>query len=561
MQASLSDSRDKPGHSLLLACCLLLTLTGSTCAASREYRAERFDVAITVLPGGDLEVSETTIFDFQSGTFEKVWREIPARRTDGIEIIEATMNAARFPAGGGPGHVGISGSRRTRVEWRFAPIGPSRHTFGLKYRVHGVAYTDERGDVIAWRALPTEHPYRIDSSHVSLRTPESPVKTPIVERRRVGAASIAVDERIIDVRASQIARNGWIELESVLPPGRLVSAQPRWRVREMNVAALAPRWITVAGSIAVLGILVVLTVRRQYDRPSSVTPESTAITVPEPLPPALAGALVNNGRVHVGHALATIVDLADRGVLRVRELPRQLGMRSYELAQVPGKHDLTAHEETALMTAFAGRGDEVTLSRARARLTRGSRRFSSAVEMDLAERGLLDASRQAVRDRLLAIGIMLLLGGAISAIPIAALMERFGPWPFLLVLGFVVAGFAGIIASAITTALSNEGLVRAARWRGFKRHLKNTMGDRQSRSGAPFTSRDLSYAIALGLATESSRYLKTHPGAVPPWFAAAGDPQHGNAAFAAFVGSSAHGGGPHGGGSGAPAGGGSSGAG
>lgn len=505
MQARLSDSRDKPGHILLQTCCLLLTLAASVCAASREYRAERLDVAITVLPGGDLEVSETTTFDFQSGTFEKVWREIPGRRTDGIEIIDATMDDVRFATGEGPGHIVVSGSRRTRVEWRFTPMSPSTHTFGLKYRVRGVAYTDERGDVIAWRALPTEHPYRIASSHLTLRTPVSPVKTPIIERRRVGAASIAVDERLIDVRASQISRNGWIELETVLPAGRLVSAQPRWRVREMNAAALGPRWTMAAGSIAMLGILFVLAVRRQYDSPSIVANESTTISLPENLPPALAGALINNGRVHVGHALATIVDLADRGVLMVRELPRPLGVRSYELAQVPGTHELTEHEETALMTAFAGRGDEVTLSTARGRLTRGSRRFSSAVERDLAAQGLLDSSRKAVRDRLLAIGVTLLLGGAALAIPIALLVDGYGPWPFLLSLGFAVAGLAGIIASATTTALSNEGLVRAARWRGFKQHLKQAMGEQSSAGAAAVTSRDLSYAIALGLAMQSSR--------------------------------------------------------
>ena len=575
MNVTLSDRGDKLGHTLLLALCLLLAMVPGVSAASREYRAERFDVAVTVLPAGDLDVRETLTFDFQSGTFEKVWREIPGRRTDGIEIIDATMDDAPFSVGDGPGHIAVSGSRRTRVEWRFTPIGPSTHTFGLKYRVRGVAYTDERGDVIAWRALPTDHPYRIASSHLSLglaarpgattgpnreATPLGPVRTPVVERRRVGAAAVAVDEGTIDVRASEISRNGWIEIETVLPAASLVSRQPAWRTSEMNAAALGPRWVMAAGSIAVLGILFVLAVRRQYDPPSIVTTESTTISLPEKLPPALAGALINNGRSHVGHALATIVDLADRGVLGVRELHRQLGVRRYELAQLPGTHDLTAHEEMALITAFAGRGDDVTLSRARARLARGSRRFSSAVEMDLGARGLLDPSRKAVRDRLLAIGIVLLLGGAVGAIPIAALVDRYGPWPFLLALGFVVAGFAGIIASATTTALSNEGLVRAARWRGFKRHLKKTMRDRRSPAGESFTSRDLSYAIALGLAIQSSHYLRRHPGIVPPWFAAAGDPRGGNAAFAAFVGSNAHAGGAHGGAGGAAAGGGSSGA-
>ena len=519
--------------------------------------AQRFDATITVLPGGDLEVTESVTFAFQSGMFEKVWREIPGRRTDGIEIVAATMDDKTVMPGEGPGHIVVSGDRRNRVEWQFTPVGPSTHTFGLKYRVRGVVYTDERGDVVAWRALPGEHSYRIWSSHVTLEAPDAPVRTPVVERRRVGTATVSVDERVIDVRAEQVGRNGWIEIETVLPAGRVAAAQPAWRARELNAAALAPRWLIGAGGIAALGILLVVAVRRQYERPSITAMESTAITLPERLPPAVAGALINHGRVHVGHALATIVSLADRGVLAVRELPRQFGVRNYELSQVPGKHDLTTHEEVALTIAFAEGGDDVTLSKARSRLMRGSRRFSAAAETDLFAQGLLDPSRKAVRDRLLAIGIVLLIAGGLSAIPIAVLADRFAPWPFLLTLGFVVAGLTGIIASATTTALSNDGLVRAARWRGFKRHLKKAMSDRRTGDGGTFTPGELSYAMALGLASESSRYLKKHPGAVPAWFAAAGSPHEGNAAFAAFIGSGAHSGGGHGGGGGAAGGGGS----
>ena len=263
-------------------------------------------MAVTVLAGGDLDVVETVTFDFQSGRFEKVLREIPRRRTDGIEIIDATMDDAHFSIGDGPGHIKVSGSQRMRVEWRFTPINPSTHTFGLKYRVHGVAYTDARGDVIAWRALPTDHRYRIASSHVTLETPDAPVRTPVVERRRVGSATIAVDDRLIDVRSAQISENGWIEIETVLPASRLVSRQPAWRATEMNAAALGPRWMMAGGIVAGLGILLVIGVRRQYDKPSFIATRSTVISRPETLPPALAGALINNGRGYVTHALATM---------------------------------------------------------------------------------------------------------------------------------------------------------------------------------------------------------------------------------------------------------------
>ena len=103
--------------------------------------------------------------------------------------------------------------------------------------------------------------------------------------------------------------------------------------------------------------------------------------------------------------------------------------------------------------------------------------------------------------------------------------------------------------------------MRAARWRGFRRYLKSSLGE-QSLRDAAFASRDLAVALALGLGPQSSRYLKRHPGALPPWFAGVGDTHDRNVAFAAFVGSTAHGGGGGAGvGAGGAAGGGASGAG
>lgn len=560
MIPKLARRRDRAGHRLLLASVLLVTMVSPAAAASRQYVAQRFDAAIRVTPGGDLEVRETVTFDFQAGTFEKVWREIPGRRTDGIEILDATMDDVPVTQGRGPGHVVLSGRQRTRVEWQFTPVGPSTHTFGLKYRVRRVVFTDERGDVVAWRALPTEHGYRIASSLVTLDLPDAHATTPLVERRGVGAATIAVDDRSVVVRASEIARNGWIAIETVLPSRRIVAVQPEWRQREIAAASLGPRWAAGAAAMAMAGILIVVGVRRHYDRPLVVETESMAVAMPEQLPPALAGALLSRGRVQVGHALATLVDLANRGVLLVRELPKPFGTRQYELAQVPGRHELLPHEEAALTIAFAGDGDEVNLSKARGRLVRNARRFAAAAEADLLARGLIDPGRRAIRDRLLAIGIVFMMTGAIAVIPLAMLVDRFGPWPLLLPLGLVIAAFAGIIGSASTTALSNDGVVRAARWRGFRRYLKSALADRQVHEPGALAARDLPLALALGLGSQYSRYLTRHPGALPPWFAAA-DAHDGGMAWAAFIGTTSHGAGGAGAGAGGAAGGGGSGAG
>ena len=70
---------------------LLVALTAAP-AAAKTYSAERFDSRIRVLAGGSIEVVETVVFRFESGSFDHVFREIPSRRTDGVEIVSASMD-------------------------------------------------------------------------------------------------------------------------------------------------------------------------------------------------------------------------------------------------------------------------------------------------------------------------------------------------------------------------------------------------------------------------------------------------------------------------------------
>lgn len=199
------------------------------------------------------------------------------------------------------------------------------------------------------------------------------------------------------------------------------------------------------------------------------------------------------------------------------------------------------------------------MSKARARLARGAKRFSDAVNGDLAARGLLDPSRKAVRDRLTAVSVVMLLVAGAGAIGLATLIRRFEGWPFLLPLAFAIAGIVGLVMAGTTTSLSDTGLMQGARWRGFKRHLKELADARDDRGGAPVRSRWIVYGIALGLASQWSRYLKQHPGAAPSWFVVGSDDASGS--FATFVGSSAASTSSGGSGGGGAAGGGGSGAG
>ena len=536
----------------------LVLLVPAVATAAQAYTAKRFDVAAAIVENGGLDVTETVTFDFTSGTFTHVWRDIPTTRTDGIEIVSARMDGRPFPPGEGEGHITVSGRNRIRVEWRFAPTGPSAHTFELRYAARGVAYREGGQDVIRWQLLPQERRYTIAESRCTIAIPRGRADARIEQRRVEFAEKTPLPEGV-EIVASGIDRNGWVLVDLRFAEGTLIAALPQWQQRKNYLASLAPRWLLAALAIFVCAIVLLVLSRQGYSTPDVAGTETTTNVPPAALPAALAAVLAAKGRAYGYQGVATLLDLADRGVLKIHELSRTLGVRTYELSQVKGSHDLDDHEAEALNIAFAGGGEPVSFSRARGRLARASRRFTAAVNADLAKRGLLDADRKAVRDRLTVMSIALLVGGALGCVAAAPFITSFEGWPFVLPIALFVAGIVGVIMASTVTSLSDEGLVASAQWRGFRRHLKTLASVRGTSGPTAIESRWIVYGIALGLAYQWSRFLKAHPGAVPAWFvASAGDD---GAAFAAFVGS--HAAAASGGGAGAAgaAGGGGSGAG
>ena len=543
--------------------CLLVAVP----AAANEYRAERFDSRIEVLPGGNLRVTETIVFRFEDGTFRKVFRVIPTRRTDGVDFISASMDGVDFPIGSAVGQVRVRRSNGLRVEWNFPPTSGTTHTFVMSYLAKGVATTDERSDVVAWRALPSDHNYRIDSSTIDIVLPAAPLQLPGVRVRRVGWMATESQAPGLTVRARDIAKNGWLEVSVPLTRGTLVTAPPGWQQRQALWDSYRNPAL-VAGAVVLFGAIVLLFGLRQgYDAPP---PDVSAPTVfdgpPDSLPPALAGAVGANGTPKNEHAFATLFALAQRGVVTVEEERGAWGTRGFRLTRNRGTAALKPHEQTLLETVFRGKADaegHLTLSKAHSNMTMRFSAFRHAVTAELAEAGLLDPGRQQVRKNYQRVGVALLLLGPVSmAIVAGLLLPRYGPWMFVVPAALVVAGLMSLITGSAHTPLSNEGVRRSAAWRAYRKYLRATPseGIRHDPHHSPATL--LPYAVALGLGMAWSKLFKNRAAELPSWFRAA-SATDAHRAFVAFVAvGGAHGG--HGGGAGGgggAAGGGASGAG
>lgn len=547
-------------RSFLCAAILFATVAA---AQAKSYSADRFDSHIRVLPNGSIEVTETIVFRFESGTFTEVFRDIPRRRTDHVEVIRGTIDERTLPFGKGPEELEVSQRSKVRVRWHLPqPVSESTHTFTVTYRVDGVVYQTDEGDLLAWRALPGEHNYRIRESVITIEHPVAPSGPPRVKPSRVEQLDVDSDAGTTSVSAQSLRNNGWIEVALTFPPASIIASAPAWQQTEREADALAPQWMLAALIVFGAGLVLWFFMWQRYDKPHRTgTAVETLFSPPDDLKPAIAGSVSSNGRVNLEQAMGTIFNLADRGEIVIREQAKgMLGQRNFVIERRRG-HPLPGHEQAVLDLVFTHKGEQQTtvpLNTARQRLTSGFKSFKKQVVDEMIAAGMIDRDRKAMHTQLGVMATVILVVALVLLGVCAALVDQYRGWPLLIPGALVAVALMGFLMMGATTPLSNEGVRRGERWRAYRRHLKD-VARHEASLASPSPTGVLSLAIALGLASAWAKLLKTTPGLVPAWFhafASSGD----DGAFPAFVaygGAAASGHGHSGGGA---AGGGASGA-
>ena len=287
---------------------------------------------------------------------------------------------------------------------------------------------------------------------------------------------------------------------------------------------------------------------------------------PDSAAPAIAGALTTNGSLHLEHAMGTLFALASRGIIDIREEAKgAFGQRKFTIRKGHASRPLAPHEQALLHEVFSAKGAserEVPLDKARTHLVRHFSKLKAIVVREMTDEGLFDEGRRQVRRRYNVVGIVLLILAGIALVPAIVVVDRIGPWPFLVPLAIAILAVTSFIFSAAHTPLSNLGVRRAEAWRAYQKQLRDVPKDlrRADWTGGRSPGDLLPLAVALGLAAAWAKIFKDRAAHLPPWFHAA-SAADANTGFVAFVGHGGAGTGGGAGGGGGAAGGGSSGAG
>jgi len=546
-------------------------------AAAKSYRAEHFHSRVVVEPGGAIVVTETIRFAFGPDQFTYVYRELPSRRTDGLTIIEASMDGVPMERGKGPGQFELKrDDNKRRIVWHFPATSNASRTFTVTYRAAGVVWQDTDSDVLAWTLLPTRREYAIDCASGEVAYPADAAL----------AAEAVLDPSSPDVRhEGQTVRfercpfegdASWV-VSLRFAPRSVAPVAPRWQQRSIRNRENTPLFLGLGGLLLLAGLggLGMFALSQRHSRTES---SGAVSSPPDALRPALAGTLISTGAsAGWGPVLGAVMELARRGVLIVQSVEKTGLFKSQEvrISRGPAAADAAPHERVLLDLLFNdknGPRTSVTFSEL-AKTFASSRRWKrlkEAIASDLRTERLLDADRERTRGRVVLIGLVMMLLSIAGFIVSVALFDRVGEPVLSLPIALLIVGVAGMITGASLSPLSDEGHRRAGRWRAFKR----TLGDAPEASagsapGAQQLEHWLPYAVAFGTALAWTKRLQKQGVTIgPSWLAAVSrDGAHGPAGIGATVailsaGSSAgaHAGGHAGGVSGA-AGGGASGAG
>jgi hypothetical protein len=489
---------------LLLPVLFIALLFSIAAQDDKTYSADRFDVNIAAQPDRSLLVEETVAFRFVGGPFSFVFRELPTDRTDGITDIVAGVDGVPWPEGTGPGQVEIEDGNPIVVTWHLPPTSDVVQNFTLSYRALGVVRGTAEGDRLDWQALPDEYEYDIAGSTVTVSYPVGATRQGEPQVTAGKAEAVAGDGQVVFTQGNLSAGDPLV-VRLDFAPGAFSPTLPAWQAQ--REAQNSRAWIWIAAAIATLagGLMAVFAAVRPYTRTIRKA-NSFLHKPPVDLPPALAGWLFNQ-TISWQHGLATLFDLAERGLIRIEEATEKKWYQSTQfdvtLLERPG--NLRPHENALLDLLFTDKSgasyDTIAMSDMGQLITSSRwKKYQEALEHEAEGQGLISREAKERGKR------MMIWGGVLMflLLPLAALFfllgASFGGWPLLLVGAIFMAGLFALLFGATLSPLSDRGAKLAETFDPFRRFLDQAGKGKMDVPDPAYYEAYLPYATAFGYA-------------------------------------------------------------
>jgi hypothetical protein len=480
---------------------------------TRSVEWERYDVALELHRDGSLSVEERQTIRFQ-GTFREGYRAVPLDRTTGLIQVgvaevrggqevaysQGSERAGTFATGREPDGLGVS--------WWFEPTSAGEtRTFVVRYTAQGATRVYADTAQVWWKAIYAARDGPVDTSTVTLRLPAAVPADELISTayvyngrpRELGSGRL-VDPSTLSFSIGELRSGEGAEVRAQIPRTLVPQATPPpWQADadrgdwiEQSLAPIAT-FLVLLLSIAILfggGVAIFMLWYSRGREPEIGSVPQMLADPPSQLPAPLAGTLVD-GVADLQDAVATLVDLAQRGVLSLKHEGGDVRVSLH----APSEADELRPYERVLLVALFGRGvaeGESMLSAARTRFAAAVPVLEERLYEAIAHEGLFVSNPEKTRRRYAALGWGMLVGGVALAVIAAMLLGWAVPIVWLPGVAAAIIGVALVLVARAMPRRTPRGALEAARWQAFRRHLVADEPDDVAEGYLP-------YAVAFGI--------------------------------------------------------------
>jgi Predicted membrane protein (DUF2207) C-terminal domain/Predicted membrane protein (DUF2207) N-terminal domain len=509
--------------------CLLSALAVAPAAAQRSLAITGFDATIGINRDASIDVSETITARF-NGSWNGLYRTIPVeyRTPQGfnwnlrLDFLGATMGPEATP-------LRVERSRsghylKIKV-WVPGAVNATR-TITLHYRAfNGLRFFPDH-DELYWNVTGDEWDVPLEAATATITLPPGATGVRAIAFNGVygsTARDARVEQTATSVRLTMPHRLDFHEgLTAVVGWDKGAVVEPTATDRAADF--LASNWPLAVPIPVFLGVFL-LWVKVGKD------PERLPVVVqyqpPAGLTPAEAGTLIDES-ADMRDITATLVDLAVRGFIRIREheVPMIFGLvhlRDYffdRLEPPAATPPLEPHETKVRDGIFADGGTTVKLSDLENEFYRQLPGIRDSIFQRLVDRGLYRSRPDRVRNRWLVYAV--LVGGGLLAIG-STLTSRFGVQPAPVILGGVLSALIVALFGRIMPARTVSGARALEQVLGFEEFLRRVESEHYARvvKTPEMFEKFLPFAMAFRVEKHWTRAFEGICKEPPQWFVAA----------------------------------------
>ena len=485
-------------------------------AQAKDWRIDTMDVLLDVQENGDVLVDEKVTFSFE-GNYHFVARNIPTGNLEGLTDIEVRdASGQSLPKGDYPGSFNVF----TEGDMQFIQLNfdltDTSSTWTIHYRAkQAVMFHDKVGDELRWYVFDAETPVPIGSVKATVKLPGSVPSESIARSYQSGfgvdATMSSPEPSTAVYEATNIPAytNFWI-----------VTGFPKDVVRYTWTAARLAAFIVpkVGFALPILFFLGMLLIWRRSGRDEPATIYASYVSEPpSPLPPGLAGALIDE-KVDTKEIIATVVDLARRGYLEITDTEKKglLGKATTIFTRTKGFEDLTGFEAKVANSLFDGKHpDQVTSVELKNHFYTHVQPITNEIYKQVTTTGLFHSNPNKARTTWVGYGFAIAV--VLGIITFILYMADVTGW------GWIMAG--SIISVIIVWAFAPhmpqrtaKGAQEQRKWQAFRNYLKDLARFQDMATAKENFEKYLPYAVAFGVEKDWVRRFEGLTVSSPDWY-------------------------------------------